>query len=51
MSKEEAEAVITKIIAEAGTKELSKVMPLVMKELKGKLDGKQINEIVKLKIA
>lgn len=51
MSKEEAEAVINKIIADAGSKELSKVMPLVMKELKGKLDGKTINEIVKLKIA
>ncbi len=51
MSPEEAEAVIVKIIAEAGSKELSKVMPLVMKELKGKLDGKTINEIVKLKIA
>ncbi len=51
MTSEEAEAVIVKIIAEAGTKELSKVMPLVMKELKGKLDGKIINEIVKLKIA
>jgi uncharacterized protein YqeY len=51
MSREEADAVISKIIAEAGTKELGKVMPLVMKELKGKLDGKVINEIVKLKIA
>lgn len=51
MSAEEAETVIVKIIADAGTKELSKVMPLVMKELKGKLDGKTINEIVKLKIA
>jgi uncharacterized protein YqeY len=51
MGKEEAEAVITKIIADAGTKELSKVMPLVMKELKGKLDGKLINEIVKQQIA
>lgn len=51
MSKEEAEAVIIRIIADAGTKELSKVMPLVMKELKGKLEGKIINEIVKQKIA
>jgi len=51
MSKEEAEAVISKIISDAGSKELSKVMPLVMKELKGKLEGKIINEIVKQKIA
>ena len=50
MSREEAETVISKIIADAGTKELGKVMPMVMKELKGKLDGKVINEIVKLKI-
>ncbi|MCK9410236.1 MAG: GatB/YqeY domain-containing protein [Bacteriovoracaceae bacterium] len=51
MSAGEAEMIIVKIIAEAGSKELSKVMPLVMKELKGKLDGKLINEIVKQKIA
>lgn len=51
MSKEEAEIIITKIVADAGTKEIGKVMPLVMKELKGKLDGKLINEIVKQKIA
>lgn len=51
MSMEEAESVIIKIISDAGTKELGKVMPLVMKELKGKLDGKSINEIVKQKIA
>lgn len=51
MSKEDAQEVVTKIIADAGTKELGKVMPLVMKELKGKLDGKIINEIVKSSIA
>lgn len=50
ISREEAEEVITKIINDAGSKEISKVMPLVMKELKGKLDGKTINEIVRLKI-
>ncbi len=51
MGADEAAVVIERIITEAGTKELSKVMPLVMKELKGKLDGKIINEIVKQKIA
>lgn len=51
MSAQDAEAVIVKIIADSGTKEISKIMPLVMKELKGKLDGKVINEIVKQKIA
>lgn len=51
MGPEEAEKIIVRIIAESGSKEISKVMPLVMKELKGKLDGKVINEIVKQKIA
>ena len=51
MDRDEAAAIITKIIADAGTKELGKVMPLVMKELKGKLDGKIINEIVKQQLA
>ena len=51
MDREEAAAIITKIIADAGTKEIGKVMPLVMKELKGKLDGKIINEIVKQQLA
>ncbi len=51
MNREEAESIIEKIISESGSKELGKVMPLVMKELKGKIDGKVINEIVKLKIA
>lgn len=50
MSREEAEAIITKIVAEAETKEFGKLMPLVMKELKGKMDGKIINEILKQKL-
>ena len=54
MSKEDAEMIIAKIITEAGAttfKDLGKVMPLIMKELKGKVDGKLINEIVKLKLS
>lgn len=54
MSREEAEAVITKIISESGAssaKDFGKVMPVVMKELKGKVDGKLISEIVKQKLA
>lgn len=51
MDAAEAESAIQKIITDAGTKELSKVMPLVMKELKGKLDGKIINELVRKNIA
>lgn len=54
MSREEAEGIIAKIIADvAGTssKDIGKVMPPIMKELKGKLDGKIINEIVKQKLS
>ncbi len=54
MSKEEAELIIAKIVTDSGvttSKDLGKVMPLIMKELKGKLDGKLINEIVKLKLS
>lgn len=54
MTKEEAEEIIFKILFEAGAtsaKDLGKVMPLIMKELKGKVDGKLINEIVKLKLS
>ena len=54
LTKEEAEAVVTKIITDLGVasaKEIGKVMPAVMKELKGKIDGKIINEIVKQKLS
>ncbi|MBW7887041.1 MAG: GatB/YqeY domain-containing protein [Bacteroidetes bacterium] len=51
MTREEAEAIITKIIGESVAKEMSKIMPLAMKELKGKIDGKIINEIVKQKLS
>ena len=54
LTKEEAEGVVTKIITDLGVasaKEIGKVMPAVMKELKGKIDGKIINEIVKQKLS
>lgn len=54
MSKEEAEVIIAKIIADVAavsSKDIGKVMPPVMKELKGKIDGKIINEIVKQKLS
>ena len=54
MNKEEAVEIIGKIISETGatsSKDLGKIMPLIMKELKGKVDGKLINEIVKLKLS
>ena len=50
LSREEAEGIVEKIIKEAGavsSKEMGKVMPLAMKELKGKIDSKVISEIVK----
>ena len=53
MSREEAEAVVVGIIAQTGAttqKDFGKVMPLAMKELKGKIDGKAVQEIVKQKL-
>lgn len=50
LSKEEAEQIIGTIIANVGAtsaKDFGKVMPLAMKELKGKIDGKIVQEIVK----
>ena len=48
MSTEEAGEIIKKIINEIGAvsaKDFGKVMPLAMKELKGKIDGKVIQEL------
>jgi len=53
MSREEAEAVVQRIIGETGAslaKDFGKVMPLAMKELKGRIDGKAVQEIVKAKL-
>jgi uncharacterized protein len=50
MSREESEVIVKKIIENIGatsSKDFSKVMPVVMKELKGKIDGKVIQEVVK----
>ena len=52
-TKEEAEALINKLIAQTGAttaKDFGKVMPLAMKELKGKIDGKVVQELVKAKL-
>ena len=54
MSREDAEKIVDKIVAETGvtsSKEIGKVMGPVMKELKGKIDGKIIQEIVKSRLA
>jgi len=53
MSEEEAKDIVNKIIAEFGEitpKDFGKVMGAAMKELKGKIDGKIIQDIVKSKI-
>lgn len=50
MGEEEILAVIRRHIAETGAsggQDFGKVMPRVMKELKGKADGKKIQELVK----
>jgi uncharacterized protein YqeY len=54
ISADEAAVTIEKIIGQAGAttmKDLGKVMPLAMKELKGKIDSKVINEIVRSKLS
>ncbi|MEL4896456.1 GatB/YqeY domain-containing protein [Crocosphaera sp. Alani8] len=53
LSAEEVEAIIDKIIESVGAsspKDMGKVMGPAMKELKGKADGKQVQEIVKAKL-
>ena len=50
MSQEELRKEIEKIIAEAGAssiKDMGKVMGMASKQLAGKIDGKQISEMVK----
>lgn len=54
LSREEAEKVISNVITELGAvteKDFGKVMSASMKNLKGKIDGKIIQEIVKSKLA
>lgn len=53
MSREEAEAIVTNIVTQTGattSRDFGKVMPLAMKELKGKIDGSVVQEIVKQKL-
>jgi uncharacterized protein YqeY len=53
MSLEEAGEVVQRIIGETGAsspKDFGKVMPLAMKELKGRIDGKAVQEIVKARL-
>jgi uncharacterized protein YqeY len=53
MTPDEAGDIIVRIIGQtgaAGAKDFGKVMPLAMKELKGKIDGKLVQEMVKAKL-
>ncbi len=53
LTREEAEKVVETIIHTTGSvsaKDFGKVMPLAMKELKGKIDGKIVQELVKGKL-
>ncbi len=53
MTREEADAVVARIVTEtgaAGAKDLGKVMPLAMKELKGTIDGRLVQELVKARL-
>ncbi|MEM6610808.1 MAG: GatB/YqeY domain-containing protein [Cyanobacteria bacterium P01_C01_bin.72] len=53
-SDEEVEKIVDELIAAAGAttmKDLGKVMGPAMKQLKGKADGKKIQELVKSKLA
>ncbi len=54
MSADEAEGIVSKIINDSGAtsqKDFGKVMGEVMKALKGKIDGKIIQELVKSKLS
>jgi hypothetical protein len=54
MSPEEAEAIVSNIISETGAssqKDFGKVMGEAMKSLKGKIDGKIIQDLVKSKLS
>ena len=54
MSDEEVEKIIVEVITKVGAttaKDFGKVMGLAMKQLKGKADGKKIQEIVKSKLS
>jgi len=46
MSPEEIEAEVRAIIAEVGSTEVSKVMPVAIQRLKGRADGRTVNQVV-----
>jgi len=53
LTDEELSAILDDLIAQSGAsspKDMGKVMGLAMKELKGKADGKKVQELVKAKL-
>jgi uncharacterized protein YqeY len=46
MSSEDIEAEVRSIIAETGSKEVSKVMPLAIQRMRGRADGRAVNQVV-----
>ncbi|MDZ7723137.1 MAG: GatB/YqeY domain-containing protein [candidate division KSB1 bacterium] len=53
LAREELESIVVDAIRESGAesvKDLGKVMPLVMKQAKGRADGKQVNQLVRDKL-
>ena len=53
LSAEEVALIVDKAIAETGAatmKDLGKIMPLVMAQVKGRADGRQVNELVRKKL-
>jgi hypothetical protein len=46
MSAEEIEAEVRAIVDEVGSKEVSKVMPVAIQRLKGRADGRTVNQVV-----
>ncbi|MBN1997702.1 GatB/YqeY domain-containing protein [candidate division KSB1 bacterium] len=54
LSVEELEKVVNEAIQQTGAsslKDLGKVMPVVMAQVKGKADGRQVNEMVRQKLS
>ena len=54
LTDDELAAVVDELIAETGassSKDMGKVMGLAMKQLKGKADGKKVQELVKAKLS
>ncbi len=54
LSEKEVEAIVDRVIAEqqaVSMKDLGKVMPKVMAEVKGRAEGKVVNEMVRNKLA